>query len=138
MKQGAQPQAAATPALLFDLDGTLIDSVYEHVRTWHETLRNAGIIFPAWTIHRRIGMSGKSFVREFLRERGPKGRRFALDALDHEHSLRFNRVIPELQPLPGANELLRHLRRTKIRFAIATTGNRKQTERLLKKIKLPP
>ena len=56
------------PALLFDLDGTLIDSVYEHVTSWADALKSAGIIIPQWKIHRRVGMSGKSFLQELFRE----------------------------------------------------------------------
>jgi hypothetical protein len=56
------------PAVLFDLDGTLIDTNYQHVNAWSEALLNAGIEIPRWKIHRRIGMSGQSFVKELLRE----------------------------------------------------------------------
>src|ERR1700730_2564001 len=56
------------PALLFDLDGTLIDSVYEHVTSWADALKSAGIVIPQWKIHRRVGMSGKSFLQELFRE----------------------------------------------------------------------
>jgi beta-phosphoglucomutase-like phosphatase (HAD superfamily) len=48
----------AQPAFLFDLDGTLVDSVYQHVVAWREALEEVGINLPVWTIHRRIGMSG--------------------------------------------------------------------------------
>jgi beta-phosphoglucomutase-like phosphatase (HAD superfamily) len=61
-----------TPAVLFDLDGTLIDSVYEHVQAWWNTLNGAGIVVSKWMIHRRVGMAGKSFVTEFLREFAPE------------------------------------------------------------------
>lgn len=54
------------PAVLFDLDGTLIDSDYEHVFAWWDTLRAAHIHVPKWKIHRRVGMSGKSFLEELL------------------------------------------------------------------------
>ena len=56
------------PAILFDLDGTLIDSVYEHVIAWAASLRSVGIVVPNWKIHRRIGMNGKSMIRQLLRE----------------------------------------------------------------------
>ena len=46
------------PALVFDLDGTLVDSVYQHVLAWHEALHVSGIELSVWRIHRRIGMSG--------------------------------------------------------------------------------
>ena len=63
-----EPAGADWPALLFDLDGTLIDSNYQHVAAWSEALRSAQIVIPEWKIHRRIGMSGKSFLKELLRE----------------------------------------------------------------------
>jgi HAD superfamily hydrolase (TIGR01509 family) len=125
------------PAVLFDLEGTLIDSVYEHVRAWRESLENAGRIVPAWKIHRRIGMGGNSFVKELLREMGPKRRPINLDELEHGHDVRFARTISTLQPLPGTTDLLRHLHQSKIRIAVATAGNRKHTPLLLKKLKLP-
>jgi beta-phosphoglucomutase-like phosphatase (HAD superfamily) len=56
------------PAILFDLDGTLIDSVYEHVLAWAAALRSVNIVVPNWKIHRRIGMNGKSMVPQLLRE----------------------------------------------------------------------
>ena len=61
-KKPVRVQTSELPAVLFDLDGTLIDSVYQHVQAWHETLRDAGIAIPIWKIHRRVGMSGKSFL----------------------------------------------------------------------------
>src|SRR5437899_12482194 len=58
------------PAVLFDLDGTLLDSVYQHVLAWKEALESAGIPLSIWRIHRRIGMSGGLFVRALVRETG--------------------------------------------------------------------
>jgi HAD superfamily hydrolase (TIGR01549 family) len=126
-----------TPAVLFDLDGTLVDSVYEHVQAWWSTLNGAGILIPKWKIHRRIGMSGKSFVTELLREFAP-GKKVDIDSLEEEHDQRFAQSLPDIARLPGADDLLRHLHRAKVRIAIATTGNRKQTRLLLKKINVPP
>jgi beta-phosphoglucomutase-like phosphatase (HAD superfamily) len=60
----------STPAFLFDLDGTLIDSVYQHVTAWRAALADAGIDLPVWRIHRRIGMSGGLFVAALARETG--------------------------------------------------------------------
>lgn len=126
-----------TPAVLFDLDGTLIDSVYEHVEAWWSTLNDAGILVPKWKIHRRIGMSGKSFVTELLREFAPK-KKVDIESLEKEHDLKFAKSVPEIAPLRGADDLFRHLHSSKIRIAIATTGNRKQTSLLLKKLNVPP
>ena len=125
------------PAVLFDLDGTLIDSNYQHVNAWAEALRGAGIVIPTWKIHRRIGMSGKSFVRELLREiaRRPKG--VDVEQLERKHDRIFRRQIRALEPLPGANELLKHLSRRGVQIAIATTSGREQTTVLLRQLKIP-
>src|ERR1700751_2762455 len=61
---------SSPPALLFDLDGTLIDSVYQHVLAWHEALERAGIQLSVWRIHRKIGMSGGLLINALLRETG--------------------------------------------------------------------
>jgi HAD superfamily hydrolase (TIGR01549 family) len=127
---------SAMPAVLFDLDGTLIDSVYEHVQAWWSTLSKAGILAPKWRIHRRVGMSGKSFVTELLREFAPT-KKVNIDKLEKQHDARIVAAISEIQPLRGADDLLKHLHRSKVRIAIATTGNRSQTSLLLKKIKVP-
>ena len=58
------------PAFLFDLDGTLIDSVYQHVIAWRAALSAIGVDLSVWRIHRRIGMSGGLFVSALLRETG--------------------------------------------------------------------
>src|SRR6202022_5090119 len=58
------------PSFLFDLDGTLVDSVYQHVLAWREALKKAGIELSSWRIHRRVGMSGGLFVNALRREIG--------------------------------------------------------------------
>jgi beta-phosphoglucomutase-like phosphatase (HAD superfamily) len=137
VKTRSRAQTSELPAVLFDLDGTLIDSVYQHVQAWHETLRDAGIRIPIWKIHRRVGMSGKFFLRELLREIAPKRRGMRLTPLENGHDKRFARMIPALEALPGVNELLQHLHRSGVRIAIATTSNRKQTLLLLRKLRVP-
>jgi HAD superfamily hydrolase (TIGR01509 family) len=135
---GSKRRRTDLPALLFDLDGTLIDSVYQHVTSWSEALKSAGIVIPQWKIHRRVGMSGKSFLHELFREGVARTSKVDLDELEQKHDSLFSRTIPRLERLPGTNELLQHLSRQKIRAAIATTGGRKATEALLARIKLPP
>ena len=124
------------PALLFDLDGTLIDSNYQHVAAWYEALRSDGIVIPAWKIHRRIGMSGKSFLRELLRE-CPRKKKVDLEQLERKHDTIFRRSISRLATLPGANHLLNHLSHQGIQIAIATTGGRMQASPLLRRLDLP-
>ena len=139
-KRGAKSAgkiASRLPAVLFDLDGTLIDSVYEHVVAWAETLQDTGIVLPTWKIHRHIGMSGKSFLRELLREMKPRGR-VDVEALERKHTAYFIRRANHFQVLPGVRELLKHLSRCSVRWAIATTGKQGQTKLLLRGLDIPP
>lgn len=132
-----KPSDPQFPAILFDLDGTLIDSNYHHVAAWSETLRSAGIVIPEWKIHRRIGMGGKSFLRELLREIPRKKKRVNLEVLDQKHDAIFRRTIPKLAPLPGANDLLGYLAANGVRLAIATTGGKPQTMQMLRHLRIP-
>lgn len=133
----AEAARSDLPALLFDLDGTLIDSNYQHVAAWHEALRSTGIVIPAWKIHRRIGMSGKLFLRELLRECAQGKRKVDLEQLERKHDAIFRRSISRLAALPGANQLLTHLSHQGIQIAIATTGGRMQTSQLLRRLEIP-
>ena len=133
----SQRDSDSTPALLFDLDGTLIDSVYEHVDAWASALADAGIVLPKWKIHRRIGMSGQSFVKELLREHITKRRGISIGRLEKRHGTLFKKCIPGLKVLPGAREVLKHLSQAKVRWAIATSGERSQVDRMLKNLDVP-
>ena len=111
-----------TPAFVFDLDGTLVDSVYQHVLAWREALETAGIALAVWRIHRRIGMSGGLLVNALGRE---TGRRLTADEVAHlqaQHARAYARHAGELRPLPGARELLDFLSRASVPWAIATSG----------------
>ena len=111
------------PALLFDLDGTLVDSVYQHVLAWHEVLGRTGMELSVWRIHRRIGMSGGLFVNALLRETGKQLSGEDAKRLRAQHADAFVRRIGEIRPLPGARELLSRLTHLKVPWAIATSGS---------------
>jgi HAD superfamily hydrolase (TIGR01549 family) len=130
-------QSLHDPAMLFDLDGTLVDTVYQHVTAWSAALRSEGILVPNWKIHRRIGMSGKSLVRQLLRDQNTSRRKVNIGILEKKHDAEFMKASRQLELLPGARELLKFLSRRGIRWAIATTGNKKQTTRLLKNLDVP-
>ncbi|OLE39042.1 MAG: HAD family hydrolase [Actinobacteria bacterium 13_1_20CM_3_68_9] len=115
--------AERVPALLFDLDGTLVDSVYQHVLAWHEVLGEAGMELSVWRIHRRIGMSGGLFVNALLRETGKQLSAEEASGLRARHAEAFVRRLPEVRPLPGARDLLSRLSRQNVPWAIATSGN---------------
>jgi HAD superfamily hydrolase (TIGR01509 family) len=126
------------PAILFDLDGTLIDSVYEHVMAWAASLLSVGIVVPNWKIHRRIGMNGRAMVFQLLREPEVGRRTMKIGPLEEKHDAAFSKAVSNIRLLPGARELLRYLSQSSILWAIATTGNRKQTTGLLRDLKVPP
>src|SRR5438093_4484303 len=93
-------------AFLFDLDGTLVDSVYQHVLAWREALETAGIKLSVWRIHRRIGMSGGLFVNALLRETGHKVTGKEAAQIQRLHAEAYARLAGQVRPLPGARELL--------------------------------
>jgi HAD superfamily hydrolase (TIGR01509 family) len=129
---------SSDPAILFDLDGTLIDTAYRHVTAWAAALSDAKILVPEWKIHRRIGMSGRSLVRQLVRENGLHSSKIDVEQLEKKHDTVFNKSISSIQPLPGADKLLRHLSQLGVGWAIATTGGKEQTKRLLRTLRIPP
>lgn len=111
-------------ALIFDLDGTLVDTVYAHVFTWQRALAEAGMPVDGWRIHRRIGMSGGLFTRAVARELGREITSAEADSLQRRHEELFQEVLPERRLLPGARGLLEYLRASGIPHGIATSGRR--------------
>jgi len=123
-------------ALIFDLDGTLVDSVYAHVLAWQLAFAEAGIPIDGWRLHRRMGMSGGLFKRAVMRELGRTISMQSLKALDKRHGELFNRFLPRPRPLPGAVELLEFLRRNKIIHGIATSNQRPHINPSLKALRV--
>jgi HAD superfamily hydrolase (TIGR01549 family) len=114
----------ASPAFLFDLDGTLVDSVYQHVLAWREALEAAGIELAVWRIHRRIGMSGGLLVNALLRETGRPVASQDIEKIQRLHTEAYERLAKQVRPLPGARELLSYLTERAVPWAIATSGRR--------------
>jgi HAD superfamily hydrolase (TIGR01509 family) len=115
-------ESRSHPAFLFDLDGTLIDSVYQHVLGWREALDQVGINLSVWKIHRRIGMSGGLFVNALVRELDMSLDPETLRELPRLHQDAFIRHYDSVHPLPGARELLSTLTEHEVPWAIATSG----------------
>jgi HAD superfamily hydrolase (TIGR01509 family) len=111
-------------ALIFDLDGTLVDTVYAHVLAWQLAFAEAGIPIEGWRLHRRMGMSGGLFKRAVMRELGQSISLARLQKLDRRHAEFFRQFLPKPRPLPGAVELLKFLRKNKITHGIATSNQR--------------
>ncbi|HWB40331.1 MAG TPA: HAD family phosphatase [Gemmatimonadales bacterium] len=129
---------ATTTALIFDLDGTLIDTVYAHVFAWQRALSEAGMAIDGWRIHRRIGMSGGLFARAVARELGRRLTQAEVEALQRRHGELFRQLLPERTPLPGAIELLRELRQSGIPHGIATSGRRPEIDASLAALGVGP
>jgi HAD superfamily hydrolase (TIGR01549 family) len=110
------------PVFLFDLDGTLVDSVYQHVLAWKEALDSEGIELSVWRIHRKIGMSGGLFTNQLLRETSLEINAERVGRLRAAHAAAYMRLARQVRPLPGARELLAWLTSAGLRWAIATSG----------------
>ncbi len=113
---------AMTRAFLFDLDGTLVDSVYQHVLAWHEALDREGIELSIWRIHRRIGMSGGLLVNMLLRETGIELDQERVARIGRRHAEAYLRLAGDVRALPGSRELLDALTAAKVPWAIATSS----------------
>ena len=116
------------PVFVFDLDGTLVDSVYQHVLAWREALEAEGIYLSFWRIHRKVGMSGGLLANQLLRETGVEISAALVERLRERHAAAYKPRASTIRPLPGAIELLSWLSERKIPWAIATSGHRETAE----------
>ena len=125
------------PAFLFDLDGTLVDSVYQHVLAWREALEQGGIELSVWRIHRRIGMSGGLFLDGLARETGRRLTPEDVARIQKAHAVAFKREVSQVRPLPGAAELLAYLSQAGVPWAVATSGRLESARPLLEMLGVP-
>jgi HAD superfamily hydrolase (TIGR01509 family) len=128
--------AARTGGFLFDLDGTLVDSVYQHVLAWREALEQAEIPLSVWRIHRRIGMSGGLFTQALLRETDRPITPEKVEAMRQAHAAAYKRLAGQVRPLPGAAELLERLSAQGVPWAIATSGRMESARLALATLKI--
>lgn len=129
--------ASARPAFLFDLDGTLVDSVYQHVLAWRDALEQEGIDLSVWRIHRRIGMSGGLLIRALDREVGLHVSDAQARRLQKLHGDGVERLMEQIHPLPGARELLHKLTAMRVPWAIATSGRERSARKLVALLDVP-
>ncbi len=125
-------------ALLFDLDGTLVDNVYQHVLAWREAFEQVGIELAVWRIHRQIGMSGGLFVNALMREIGHQVTAEEAERIQRLHREAYSRQVHHVRPLPGARDLLAYLSRMKVPHAIATSGYSETAQQTLKVLEVGP
>jgi HAD superfamily hydrolase (TIGR01509 family) len=124
-------------AFLFDLDGTLVDSVYQHVLAWQDALDRTGIEVSVWRIHRKIGMSGGLFANALLRETGRAVTLQEADRLRQLHHEAYVTRSANVRPLPGARELLTVLTEAGVPWAIATSGFLESAGPILELLEVP-
>jgi HAD superfamily hydrolase (TIGR01509 family) len=126
-----------TQALVFDLDGTLVDTVYAHVFAWQRAFSEQGLPIDGWRIHRRVGMSGGLFARAAARELGREFTPEEVETLQRRHGELFPELLPERRPLPGAVDLLADLRSYGVPHGIATSGRRPEIDASLEALGVP-
>jgi HAD superfamily hydrolase (TIGR01509 family) len=125
-------------AFAFDLDGTLVDSVYQHVLAWREALEAVGVELSTWRIHRRVGMSGGLMADSLSREVGRDLSREERALVSQRHAQAYARMLPQVQALPGAKALLGTLTDMAVPWAIATSGLIGSAAPTLALLELPP
>jgi HAD superfamily hydrolase (TIGR01549 family) len=131
------PSGGDKIAFIFDLDGTLVDSVYYHVIAWHTALEQAGIALSVWRIHRRIGMSGGLFVNALARELGHRLTATQIETVQGAHERVYRELAGGVRPLPGAGDLLRMLTGLGVSWAVATSGRPAAAQATLRLLEIP-
>jgi HAD superfamily hydrolase (TIGR01509 family) len=126
--EGGYPAAMSAPAVLFDVDGTLVDSNYLHVYAWLRAFDAEGLPVAAWQIHRGIGMDGAKLV-DTLSGDAPAD---VQERLSDTHSRYYRELSPLLTPLPGARELLRRVADLGLQVVLASSAPDDELETLRK------
>ena len=133
-RQLSTPQS---PAFVFDLDGTLLDSVYQHVTAWQRAFSEVGIDLAVWRIHRRIGMSGGLLAHRVTKESGVELTKAQQDKAEELHGKYYFEGLEWVQPMPGARDLLLALSEAGVPWVIASSGKPEEVEAHIEKLELP-
>ena len=124
----AASNEATLDTVILDLDGTLVDTVYQHVLAWRSAVLSVGVDIPSWRIHRAIGVGGDRLVEQLA---GPAVENAVGDDVRKLHGMRFEDQLPHVTPTEGAPEFLEALRGRDLNVVVASSGEREVTERLL-------
>jgi HAD superfamily hydrolase (TIGR01509 family) len=116
------------PAAILDVDGTLVDTNYQHALAWYRAFRSQGVVLPVWRIHRHIGMGGDQLVEALC---GEQAEREHGDAVREAEKPLYKEMIGEVEPLPGAKELLRDLKRRGHPIVLASSAKREEVDHYL-------
>jgi HAD superfamily hydrolase (TIGR01509 family) len=115
-------------AVIFDIDGTLVDTNYQHALAWYRAFRNEGIVIPIWRIHRAIGI-GSDRVVELLAGKEVEAK--LGEALRDAQGPLYKEMIDEVEPMGGAHELLRDLKRAGHPVILASSAEAEEAEHYL-------
>lgn len=113
---------------IFDVDGTLVDTNYQHALAWFRAFRRFDITRPLWRLHRGIGMGGDQYVPRLGGEDVEKSHGDDIRAAWTEE---FDKMIDEIQPFEASHELLREVKRRGFRLVLASSGQRKHVDKFL-------
>jgi HAD superfamily hydrolase (TIGR01549 family) len=114
---------------IFDIDGTLVDTNYQHALAWYRAFRQHGVVIPIWQIHRAIGI-GSDRVVEMLA--GEQVERELGETLRAAEGPLYQEMIDEVEPMKGAHELLHDLKRAGHAVILASSAEEKEAERYIK------
>ena len=114
--------------VVLDIDGTLVDTNYQHAIAWHRALRDHGYVVQLWQIHRHIGMGGDHFVTALI---GEEGERSDGDAIREAEGEAYGELIGEVQAMHGASELLRELREDGMKPILASSAKAGEVDHYL-------
>lgn len=117
---------SGAPTVLLDVDGTLVDSNYQHAIAWHRAFREHGYRAAIWEIHRHVGMGGDQFVEALL---GEEAENADGDELRDAHSEAYSKLIGEVEAIEGASELIAELDDAGARVVISSSGERDEIDR---------
>lgn len=114
--------------VILDIDGTLVDTNYQHAIAWHRALRDHGYSVQLWRIHRHIGMGGDQIVTALV---GEEAERDDGDAIREQEGEAYGELIGEVQAMHGATELLRELREDGAKAILASSAKAEEVEHYL-------
>ena len=120
---GGYGQQVHPPAVLFDIDGTLVDTNYLHSLAWRRAFLEVGLDVPTSGIHHRIGMGAGDLMEGLVGE--------ARDDVKKAWRRQFDRLKPEVRAIPGAAELLRHTKRAGATVVLASSSEEEDVEALV-------
>jgi HAD superfamily hydrolase (TIGR01509 family) len=120
--------AMTRPAAILDIDGTLVDSNYQHALAWYRALRLHGHVLPIWRIHRHIGMGGDQLVASLC---GDEVEEREGDAIRQAEKPLFMEMIHEVEPLEGARELIADLKRLDRTVVLASSAKPDEVDHYL-------